>query len=199
MFRGTGLGHRSYSIIEQGMVSRIVEARPDDLRIFVEEAAGVSLYKDRRRETETRIRHTRENLSRLEDIRSELGDQIRRLQRQSQAARRYQRLKDEEKKVNSELLALRYRAQEALVNAQKKYTADAQANHDTIISKQRIIESSLEEILSQQLSAQATVSQVQGKIYALGADIATIEQSIEHSRETQHQQLGELERLKESL
>ncbi len=199
MFRGTGLGHRSYSIIEQGMVSRIVEARPDDLRIFVEEAAGVSLYKDRRRETETRIRHTRENLSRLEDIRSELGDQIRRLQRQSQAARRYQRLKDEEKKVNSELLALRHRAQEALVNAQKKYTADAQAKHDTIISKQRIIESSLEEILSQQLSAQATVSQVQGKIYALGADIATIEQSIEHSRETQHQQLGELERLKESL
>lgn len=199
MFRGTGLGHRSYSIIEQGMVSRIVEARPDDLRIFVEEAAGVSLYKDRRRETETRMRHTRENLARLEDIRSELGDHIRRLQRQSQAARRYQRLKVEEENVNAELLALKHRMQEDLVNQQKKYTADAQVSHDSIISKQRIIESSLEEILSRQLSAQATVSQMQGKIYALGADIATIEQSIEHSRETQHQQLGELERLKESL
>ena len=85
MFRGTGLGHRSYSIIEQGMVGRIVEARPEELRTFVEEAAGVSKYKDRRRETETRIRHTRENLDRIEDIRSELAAQLRKLQRQAQA------------------------------------------------------------------------------------------------------------------
>ena len=92
LFRGTGLGHRSYSIIEQGMVSRIVEARPEELRAFVEEAAGISHYKDRRRETETRMRHTRENLSRVEDIRKELDTQLRRLQRQAQAARRYQKL-----------------------------------------------------------------------------------------------------------
>ena len=105
MFRGTGLGHRSYSIIEQGMVGRIVEARPEELRAFVEEAAGVSKYKDRRRETETRIRHTRENLDRIDDIRSELAAQLRKLQRQSQAARRYQRFKDEERTVNGELFS----------------------------------------------------------------------------------------------
>ncbi|MFT5607398.1 MAG: chromosome segregation protein, partial [Parvicella sp.] len=92
LFRGTGLGPRSYSIIEQGMVSRIVEAKPEDLRSYVEEAAGISKYKDRRRETETRIRQTRENIERSEDIRSELLAQLRRLKRQAQAAERFKNL-----------------------------------------------------------------------------------------------------------
>ena len=104
------------------MVGRIVEARPEELRAFVEEAAGVSKYKDRRRETETRIRHTRENLDRIEDIRSELAAQLRKLQRQSQAARRYQRLKDEERTVNGELLALRFRSQQSTINKQSQNT-----------------------------------------------------------------------------
>ena len=87
------------------MVSRIVEAKPEDLRNFVEEAAGISHYKDRRRETETRMRHTRENLDRVNDIRKELDLQLRRLQRQSQAARRYTKLKEEERETNGQLMA----------------------------------------------------------------------------------------------
>ena len=79
IFLGTGLGPRSYSIIEQGMVGKIIEAKPEELRHLIEEAAGVSKYKDRRRETETRIRHTRENLDRVADVRSELDTQLRRL------------------------------------------------------------------------------------------------------------------------
>jgi chromosome segregation protein len=107
LFLGTGLGSRSYAIIEQGMISRIIEARPDDLRAFLEEAAGISRYKERRRETESRIAETRENLDRLNDLREEVEKQIRHLQRQAATARRYQVLKEEERKLQAEVFALR--------------------------------------------------------------------------------------------
>ena len=101
LFLGTGLGSRSYAIIEQGMISRLIEARPDDLRAFLEEAAGISRYKERRRETESRIAETRENLDRLNDLREEVDKQIRHLQRQAATARRYQVLKEEERKLQA--------------------------------------------------------------------------------------------------
>jgi chromosome segregation protein len=112
LFLGTGLGSRSYAIIEQGMISRVIEARPDDLRAFLEEAAGISRYKERRRETENRIGQTRENLDRLNDLRDEVDKQIRHLQRQAATARRYQTLKEEERKLQAELLALRLQSLE---------------------------------------------------------------------------------------
>src|SRR5574344_1786494 len=103
LFLGTGLGPRSDAIIEQGMISRLVEARPDDLRIFIEEAAGISKYKERRRETENRIRRTQENLERLLDLREELGRQIERLQRQAHAAEKYQEYQAEENSLKAQL------------------------------------------------------------------------------------------------
>src|SRR6476620_5770017 len=106
LFLGTGLGSRSYAIIEQGMISRVIESRPEELRGFIEEAAGISRYKERRRETENRISHTKENLERLSDVREEVDKQLRHLQRQAATARRYQTLKQEERKVTAELLAL---------------------------------------------------------------------------------------------
>src|SRR5690606_20005378 len=89
LFLGTGLGPRSYSIIEQGMISQIIEARPEDLRVYLEEAAGISKYKERRRETENRIKHTRENLDRLTDLRDEVGKQLEHLKRQARQAEQY--------------------------------------------------------------------------------------------------------------
>ncbi|HRE31398.1 MAG TPA: AAA family ATPase, partial [Candidatus Berkiella sp.] len=106
IFLGTGLGPRSYAIIEQGMISRVIEAKPDDLRIFVEEAAGISKYKERRRETENRISHTQDNLARLNDLREELNKQLRHLERQSQAAEKYQSFKAQEKQFSSQLAAM---------------------------------------------------------------------------------------------
>src|SRR6185503_20116530 len=102
LFLGTGLGARSYAIIEQGMISRLIGAKPEDLRAFIEEAAGISKYKERRRETEGRIAHTRENLERLNDVREEVEKQIRHLQRQAAVARRFQVLKEEERKLGAE-------------------------------------------------------------------------------------------------
>ena len=107
LFLGTGLGSRSYAIIEQGMISRVIEAKSDDMRAFIEEAAGISRYKERRKETESRIHETRENLERLQDVRDEIEKQIRHLQRQAATARRYQAFKETERRLTAELLALR--------------------------------------------------------------------------------------------
>jgi chromosome segregation protein len=109
LFLGTGLGPRGYSIIEQGMISRLIEAKPEELRVYIEEAAGISKYREKRRETENRMRHTRENLSRLNDIREELAKQLNHLQRQAKAAERYQGLKHGERQLKAELMALNYR------------------------------------------------------------------------------------------
>ncbi len=95
LFLGTGLGPRAYAIIGQGMISRIIEAKPDDLRVFLEEAAGVTRYKERRKETNGRLEDTRENLLRVEDIREELGHQIDRLAAQAEVARRYHALNEQ--------------------------------------------------------------------------------------------------------
>src|SRR5687768_4940260 len=92
IFLGTGLGARAYAIIEQGMISRVIEAKPEELRVFLEEAAGVSKYRERRRETELRLRDTRENLLRVEDIRTELDKQLDHLQGQAETATRYKDL-----------------------------------------------------------------------------------------------------------
>jgi len=113
LFLGTGLGPRSYAIIEQGMISRLIEAKPEDLRVFMEEAAGISKYKERRRETETRIRHTRDNLDRLDDLREEVDKQLDKLKRQANTAERYQTLKADERQKRGELLGLRRREYEA--------------------------------------------------------------------------------------
>ncbi|MCH4296270.1 chromosome segregation protein SMC [Shewanella sp. 3B26] len=108
LFMGTGLGPRSYAIIEQGMISRLIESRPQELRVFIEEAAGISRYKERRRDTENRIRHTRENLERLGDIRLELGKQLDKLAVQAEAAKRYREYKQSERTTHAELLVMRY-------------------------------------------------------------------------------------------
>ena len=199
LFRGTGLGARSYSIIEQGMVSRIVEARPEELRSFVEEAAGITRYKDRRRETETRIRHTRENLDRIGDIRSELASQLRRLQRQSQAARRYQKLRDEEWVVNGQLLAVRYVMMKQRSEEQDRSTAQARNQVEAELAQQRSLESKVEEIRTQQSDAQKLMNDIQAGFYTVGAEVASVEQKIEHTRETEQQQRSELGRLTADL
>ena len=102
LFFGTGLGPRSYAIIEQGMISRVIEAKPEELRDFLEEAAGISKYKERRRETENRLRHTQENMDRLSDLREELGKRITHLKRQATMAEKYKVLKQEERQLKAE-------------------------------------------------------------------------------------------------
>ncbi|OCQ18193.1 chromosome segregation protein SMC [Pseudoalteromonas luteoviolacea] len=109
IFLGTGLGPRSYAIIEQGMISRLIESKPHELRVFLEEAAGVSKYKERRKETQTRIKSTRDNLERLLDMRQELQSQLDRLAKQAESARKYKDLKAQERTLKGQLAVLKWR------------------------------------------------------------------------------------------
>ncbi|MDZ4047749.1 MAG: chromosome segregation protein SMC [Pseudoxanthomonas sp.] len=127
LFLGTGLGPRSYSIIEQGMISQIIEARPEDLRIYLEEAAGISKYKERRKETETRIRHTRENLDRLNDLREEIGKQLEHLKRQAKQAEQYKALQEERRVKDAEWKALEYRGLDGRLQGLREALGKAQA------------------------------------------------------------------------
>ena len=127
IFLGTGLGPRSYAIIEQGTISRLIEAKPEELRIFIEEAAGISKYKERRRETENRIKHTRENLDRIDDLREELEKRLATLQRQAKTAEKYKGFKEEERKLKAELLALKFANLDGTVKERDKQIQSQEA------------------------------------------------------------------------
>lgn len=183
IFLGTGLGPRSYAIIEQGMISRLVEARPDDLRIFIEEAAGISKYKERRRETENRIRRTQENLERLSDLREELGRQIERLQRQAHAAEQYQAYKAEEHNLQAQLIALRWQQLNGHSGEQGAVIAELETALEACIAEQRQADAKIELLRDGHHDLSDRFNRVQGRFYAVGADIARQEQSIQHAQQ----------------
>ncbi len=183
LFLGTGLGPRSYAIIEQGMISQIVEARPEELRAFLEEAAGVSLYKERRRETENRIRHTRENLERLSDLREEVNRQLGRLKRQANAAQRYRKLKQRYREQEAELNALRWRAATQQLEAHARELGQTETRIEQAIAGQREAERALEELRQMQHQASERTSGIQAELYEVAGEIARLEQSIEHQRD----------------
>jgi chromosome segregation protein len=183
LFLGTGLGPRSYSIIEQGMISQIIEARPEDLRVFLEEAAGISKYKERRRETETRIRHTRENLDRLNDVREEVDKQLEHLRRQARQAEQYQALKAEQREKDAQLKAMEQQRLERELSRQREALRETETRLEGHVAEQRHAEAQIELCRSQQTEAQEALNAVQGESYKVGAEIARIEQQVEHQRE----------------
>lgn len=195
IFLGTGLGPRAYSIIEQGMVTRIIEAKPEDLRGFIEEAAGISRYKERRRETENRIKHTQENLARVEDIRKELGTQLNRLDKQSKAAAKYKLLKQEERTLRAQLLALRYRELDEKLNAQDAVIREHETALEAVLATQREIEARIESLRSNHAEALDRQNAIQAEYYSVGSEVARLEQEIEHARETRETLKREQEQL----
>ncbi len=199
LFLGTGLGSRSYSIIEQGTISRIIEAKAEDMRAFVEEAAGISRYKERRKETESRIGETRENLERLQDVRDEIEKQIRHLQRQAATARRYQALKEEERRLTAELLALRLKELDSGAQIHDSATRAREIEMQAALADQRAAEASIESQRSHQGAVSERVSAVQGRYYEVGADISRLEQTIQHTRELRERQRADLAKTRATL
>lgn len=193
IFLGTGLGPRSYAIIEQGMISRLIEAKPDELRVYIEEAAGISKYKERRRDTENRMRRTLENLERLTDIREELERQLSRLERQAQAAEKYTQLKREERQIKAQLQALKYRQLDDQAKAKQTLIRELELRMESFVTDQVSKDTEIEKCRSQHNELQDKFNQVQGRYYAIGADIARIEQTIQHARERSRQLQSDLE------
>ena len=199
LFLGTGLGPRSYSIIEQGMISRLIEARPEELRVYLEEAAGISKYKERRRETENRIRHTRENLERLDDLIEEVTKQLKHLERQSATAERYKKYKAEERQLKGELLILKWQSLNQNLQQRERQIAEQENKLEAAISGQRKVEAEIESLRADHTDANDSFNEVQGRFYALGAEIARLEQAIQFARETRAQQQADLDQIESSL
>ena len=183
IFLGTGLGPRSYAIIEQGMISRLIEAKPEELRVFIEEAAGISKYRERRRETENRIRHTKENIERLTDIREELGKQLNHLQRQSKAAERYKDLKQEQRKLSSELLALNWRSLNKEMDSLKEESTKRENAVEASIARVRETEAEIEKQRDSLSESNQYFNNIQSEYYKVGSDISQYEQKLQYTRE----------------
>jgi chromosome segregation protein len=199
IFLGTGLGPRSYAIIEQGMISRLIESKPQELRVFLEEAAGISKYKERRRETETRIKHTRENLERLADVREELGSQLEKLKRQAATARRYKELKTAERRYKAELTALKWHKYNEQLNFHESQRLKKETELEAFIAEQRGGELGLLTKKEQLQSLNDIAQQQQQNVFQTSNQITRIEQHIvfEQQQKTQFQQ--QLEQLQSSL
>ncbi|PVZ66672.1 chromosome segregation protein SMC [Pelagibaculum spongiae] len=187
IFLGTGLGPRSYAIIEQGMISRLIESRPEELRVFLEEAASISKYKERRRETENRMKHTRENLERLADLQEELDTQLSRLKRQSDAARRYKALREQERTLKAQLLAIRWRNMQLQIQDAELSLSAQETRMEASLAEIRKADADLVACREGNSENTDKFNEIQGQYYQLGSSLARIEQDVEHSKSRQQQ------------
>ncbi|MGH1485974.1 MAG: chromosome segregation protein SMC [Cellvibrionaceae bacterium] len=187
IFLGTGLGPRSYSIIEQGMISRLIEAKPEELRVYIEEAAGISKYKERRRDTENRMRRTKENLERLTDIREELERQLVRLERQAKAAEKYAELKKEEREVKAQLETLRYRLLDEKSKQQQQDIRERELKIESFVTDRVSHDTAIEKFRTEYTEQGDKFNEIQGRFYGIGTEIARLEQSIQHVQERNRQ------------
>ncbi|MDP1666557.1 MAG: chromosome segregation protein SMC [Methylobacter sp.] len=197
IFLGTGLGSRSYAIIEQGTISRMVEAKPDELRVHIEEAAGVSKYKERRSETETRMKHTRENLERLDDLRDEVEKQIKHLQKQAEKAEKYTELKKQERQYRLELLAMRWNTYHQAAKQLDERLQEVAHEHNRVFVELRDIDNSIEAKRAEHKTQQQQTNSSQGDYYQIVAEVSGLEQTIKHSESSREQTIVEINRLRQ--
>ncbi|HYP67571.1 MAG TPA: chromosome segregation protein SMC [Thiobacillaceae bacterium] len=196
LFLGTGLGARAYAIIEQGMISRIIEAKPEELRAYLEEAAGISKYKERRKETEARLKDARDNLNRVQDIRRELTTQIEKLAAQAEVARQYKQHQTDLSAAQQMLWYVKKRDAQSARGRLARDLGEAGNRLEAETSRLREIEKNLEHTRTEHYAAQDTYNTLQGEFYAAQAEVSRIEQEFKHlreSRERLQEQLQDLE------
>jgi len=181
VFLGTGLGPRSYAIIEQGMISKIIDSKPEELRTYLEEAAGISKYKEKRRETELRLKHTSENLSRLNDIMREINSSLTKLQKQARDAELYKDLKHEEESLKIKIIAKK------IVNLDENLENSKKENHNYLIQKDKYDSQStgyvskVERLRLSRDAEQDRYTKVQSESFHVAAEIARAEKDIEYT------------------
>jgi len=183
IFLGTGLGPRSYAIIEQGMISRLIESKPEELRVFLEEAAGISKYRERRKETESRMRRTYENLERLTDLRDELERQLQHLQRQAQAAEKYTELKAEERDLKAQLLALQCQVLDTQIKTATQAVGELEVKLEAVHTEHQHVDTAIEQYRVDHTDRTDAFNKVQATYYLLGSEVSRIEQTIKHQQE----------------
>jgi chromosome segregation protein len=195
LFLGTGLGPSSYAIIEQGVVSQLIESKPEELRVHFEEAAGISKYRERRKETETRIKNTRENLERLTDLREEIQKQLERLKRQANAAERFKVLKKEQRLLKAQLHTLEYISLNQHLEQQQQLLNVQTTNLEEKTADQRHTDLNIEQTRVKQTEANEHFNKIQEGYYSLGTEIAKKEHSIQNIQQNTDQLTKDLQRL----
>ena len=195
LFLGTGLGPRSYAIIEQGMISRLIEAKPEELRVLLEEAAGITKYKERRKETEQRMQHTRENLARLDEVRNELNKQVDKLKKQARQAEKYQELKQAEHLLKAQLQALRWYALDNTVQEQQENIAEQAAVLEKNLLALQQFEQTHQRQREAQILAHHTLTEAQNRYYEVDSEVQRLEQTLQHVQERYEQFQWDLEQL----
>ena len=195
LFLGTGLGGRAYAIIGQNTISRIVEAKPEELRVFLEEAAGISKYKERRRETELRLRDTRENLTRVEDIRREMDKQIARLESQALVAQEYHQLRQSQARAQGQFWLLKKRdaaqAWERSRRQVERFAVDLEAQ----TAQLRKTENELEQLRLEHHGSSEAVQVAQGRYYEANAQVSAQEQQLRHVQENRERLINQLSQI----
>ncbi len=199
IFLGTGLGPSSYAIIEQGMVSKLVSAKPEELRTHIEEAAGVSKYRERRRETESRIKRTKENLSRVKDIRDEISRLIKRLENQAKAAEKYNSLKIDKSKIElDKAILFSLEAKNKRDDLQKKLDA---FNRDLKIknAEAETIQSQIDQFKTENESTLSEYESAQKNFYEVGAEIAKREANLQNINKNESETKQSLQKVIENF
>lgn len=198
LFLGTGLGPNSYAVIEQGIISKLVEGKPEDIRTYLEEAAGTSKYRERRRETENRLQHTRENLARLTDIRLEMEKQLEHLKRQASSAERYKILKQDQRLTKAQLHALQCNAldqqlaeQQSLLDQQTVQLEEKTVAHTQVVA-------TIEQHRVLQAQTNDDYNAVQARYYQVGGEVAQQEQRIQHVTAQNHQLAEDLAQMQKA-
>ena len=199
LFLGTGLGPRSYAIVQQDTISRLIEAKPEDMRAFLEEASGISKYKQKRKETESRIKNTKENLSRLNDLRDEIVKQIKRLKSQANAAKRYKNYKTREKDIHAEILFTKINNLLSELVDKGEETRQHQNQYDHQLTGLRKIEADIEDQKVIDSEASQKYNDFQQKHFELQSKIARLEQSIEYEKELESQKNVNVQEINKEL
>ncbi len=183
VFLGTGLGPRSYTIIEQGTISRLIEAKPEELRVFLEEAAGIAKYRERRRETANRIQHARDNLERLGDRREDIGRRLVHLKRQATIAERYKVYREEQRGLEAELLAQRWRRYDEEVLAHQRALGAREGTLDAAVAAQRRAEAELEQARTAHQASSDAFNELYRQVLNAGTEVARTEEQIRGLRQ----------------
>ncbi len=199
LFLGTGLGPRSYAIVQQAMISSLIEAKPDEMRVFLEEASGISKYKQKRKETESRIKNTRENLNRLNDLKEEIEKQIKRLKKQARDAEKYKELKDREKDIEGEIIYCKITDIDTKLERNDTESKSYRETYDDRLTKLRKIEADIEEIRIKNNEVNESFNLRQKDHFEIQANIARIEQSIEYEKELESQKSINAQEIKREL
>ena len=178
IFLGTGLGPRSYAVIEQEMATKLISSKPEELRAYIEEVAGISVYKERRKETESRIKRTKENLNRVSDLQDEIDRQLLKLKQQVKSAERYNELKDKEKKLNSLLKTFNWQQKTEAATKLNLSIKEIELEIEKVNSNKQVIQSTIDKSKVRQDEIQLEINKTQEEFYSSGAKLSKSEQEL---------------------